>query len=323
MQTVRYAIFLLLLSLFIGVGCNENSKVEQEIDAIPLEVEVVRFDQLFASAKTSDLPALKTEYPFFFPPQFADSVWEQRLIDTLQIQLNTEVAKVFPLGIDLEADLTDLFKHVAYYFPDFEPPLVYTTTSDVDYQTRIIAAEDKLFIELDTFLGADHPFYEGISNYVSKNLKPSQILPDVAAVLSKRYIELPRNRHLLSQCIYYGKQLYLKDLWLPDVSDAEKIGYTEQELQWAKENEDEIWRYFIESELLYSSDRKLPGRFINPAPFSKFNLAIDNESPGMIGRWVGWQIVKSYVENNTMAPQELLLKSSDEIYRNSKYKPKK
>jgi hypothetical protein len=31
-------------------------------------------------------------------------------------------------------------------------------------------------------------------------------------------------------------------------------------------------------EMLYSDDQKLTSRFINPAPFSKFYLEIDNES---------------------------------------------
>jgi hypothetical protein len=54
-----------------------------------------------------------------------------------------------------------------------------------------------------------------------------------------------------------------------------------------------IWRYFIDKQLLYSDDQKLIPRFINPAPFSKFYLEIDNESPGKV-ELIGWQIVNSY-----------------------------
>jgi uncharacterized protein YjaZ len=52
-------------------------------------------------------------------------------------------------------------------------------------------------------------------------------------------------------------------------------------------------------------------------------LEIDNESPGMVGRYIGWQIVRSYMENNTVTVPQLLIKNADEIFKNSKYKPKK
>lgn len=317
---MRYLIFIVFIALY---SCRNDSKVGNKIDAIPMKVEVQRFDQIFANASSSDLAGLKQKYPFFFPSQFPDSIWEQRLSDTLQIQLNEAVSKAYPSEDDLEEQLESLFKHITYYFPEFEAPLVYTTTSDVDYRTKIIATDSLLIIELDTYLGSEHRFYSGIPKYLTKNLEAHQILPDAAAALSRKFIQPGNKRYLLAQLMYYGKQLYLKELWLPDTPQYQLIGYTEAEWNWAVANETEIWTYFIENELLYSTSPKLLQRFVTPAPFSKFNLAIDNESPGRIGQWLGWQMVKSYMENNPVTPDELMVKPADEIYKNSKYKPQK
>ena len=131
------------------------------------------------------------------------------------------------------------------------------------------------------------------------------------------------DKDLLSQMVYNGKQLYLKDLFLPNYSDAEKIGYTPDQIKWCEENESYMWRYFIEEEMLYSADQKLITRFINPAPFSKFYLEIDNESPGQVGAWIGWQMVRSYMENNKVSVEDLLKTDAKEIFSKSKYKPKK
>ena len=117
--------------------------------------------------------------------------------------------------------------------------------------------------------------------------------------------------------------MYLKDVLLPDYSDAEKMGYTPEQIKWCEENESYMWRYFIEGELLYSADQKLVTRFINPAPFSKFYLEIDNESPGQVGAWIGWQMVRSYMENNKVPVADLLKTDAKEIFSKSKYKPKK
>ena len=109
---------------------------------------------------------------------------------------------------------------------------------------------------------------------------------------------------------------------IPFKTDAEKIGYTEAQLDWAKVNEPNVWKYFVERELLYSTDAKLPNQFINPAPFSKFYLEeVDADSPGMIGRYIGWQIVKSYIDNNDTSLEKLLETDAETIFNASRYKP--
>jgi gliding motility-associated lipoprotein GldB len=286
-----------------------------------MEVKIIRFDKEFAQASQSNLKALKSKYPIFFPTQFHDSIWLQKMEDTLQGQLNEEVVKRFPTEEKLEPELRSIFQHIKYYFPQFVTPTVVTTTSDVDYQNKIILSDSLLIIAVDTYLGSDHPFYRGIKKYISQNLNESQLAPDIAAAYAQQLIIQPQQRSLLAQMVFYGKELYLKDIWLPNSSDAEKIGYTEAQFTWAIENESEMWRYFVEKEILFSTNTKLPAQFINPAPFSKFYLEIDNESPGMVGRFLGWQIVKSYMKNNESSVQQLMIKNAEALFNESKYKP--
>ena len=75
--------------------------------------------------------------------------------------------------------------------------------------------------------------------------------------------------------------------------------------------------------MLFSDEQKLASRFIDAAPFSKFYLEIDNDSPGQIGRWIGWQIVRSFMENNDGTLEQMLKMDAKEIFEKSKYKPKK
>ena len=64
-------------------------------------------------------------------------------------------------------------------------------------------------------------------------------------------------------------------------------------------------------------------RFIKPASFSKFYFEIDNETPGRVGAWVGWQIVRAFMENNKVSVQDLLVADAKTIFEQSHYKPKK
>ncbi len=312
--------FLMILVLD---GCKETDKAEEEIARISVDFQVSRFDREFANASANDIPQLKKKYPYLFPEQFPDSIWVNKLSDTIQIELSDEVNKTFgDFKTESEA-LESLFKHIKYYFPSFKAPKVVTLTSDVRYNDRIILTDTLLLIGLDNYLGEDHHFYKGIQRYIAAGLDKKFLTSDVASAFSKKVLTYPRNRTFLSRMVYYGKELYLKDRLLPFISDAQKIGYSNEELEWAKANEEQMWRYFVESELLYSTDSALDRKFLDPAPFSKFGLELDNESPGRLGRYMGWQIVRAFMESNTISLQQLLEMPADEILKESNYKPRK
>ena len=202
-------------------------------------------------------------------------------------------------------------------------PTIYTVIGEMDYNNKAIYANDKLIIALELYLGKGHEFYT-FPEYIEQNFEERQMMPDVVSSFAMRTIPAPTEKSLLSEMIYYGKELYLKDILLPNYTDSERIGYLPEQITWCQENESYIWRFFVDENLLYSSDSKLANRFINLAPFSKFYLEIDNESPGRIGQWIGWQIVRSYMENNPKTTVADLFKmDARELFEKSKYKPKK
>ena len=86
--------------------------------------------------------------------------------DTLQIQLLREVDKKFNNLDDVEGEIESLFNHLKYYFPEFIPPRIITTTSMVDYRNKVIVTDTIALISLDTYLGSDHEFYDGIQKYI-------------------------------------------------------------------------------------------------------------------------------------------------------------
>ncbi|MDQ4140161.1 MAG: gliding motility lipoprotein GldB, partial [Bacteroidota bacterium] len=52
---------------------------------------------------------------------------------------------------------------------------------------------------------------------------------------------------------------------------------------------------------------------------------IDAKCPGRIGRWVGWQIVRIYMEENPDVTLQQLMaeKDAQKIFNESHYKPKR
>ena len=314
--------FIILMLGLLVLSCGEESKVEKEIAEIEVDFDVERFDKVFAEAKPEDLQKIKGAYPFFFISD-PDSFWIEKMNDSLQIELLAEVQRNFPNVDSPKEELEGLFQHLKYYDKTFKAPRVITLTNDVDYRNKTFVNDSLVLIALDNYLGADHEFYQNIPMYIASNMQGNQIVSDVANGYAKKYMFQSNRRTLLDEMIYFGKLLYFKDVMIPFKTDADKIGYTETQIKWAEANESQIWSYFIEKELLYSTNNKLPSRFIADAPFSKFGLELDNDSPGRLGQYMGWQIVKAYAENTGVDVMEIMQTEPEVIFTKSNFKPKK
>ncbi|MDE3743684.1 gliding motility lipoprotein GldB [Maribacter polysaccharolyticus] len=318
---MKNPLFLFIVFAFTIVGCKNEDKIAEAVSKIPLQLKVSRFDNEFAQATPEDIPKLRKAYPYFFPAP--DSVWVAKLNDSLQIELRGEVMAEFKDFDEEISDVEMLFKYIKYYFPKDRIPRMITVTNDVDYQNRVILADSLLLVGLDNYLGPEHKYYAGLQRYIAAEMDRRFMVSDIAGAYANKKVPLPKDRTFLEQLIYYGKILYLKDRIMPFQTDERKIGYTDDQLLWAQANEEPIWRYFVERELLYSTDNKLAKRFLDPAPFSKFGLELDNESPGRLGRYLGWQIVRSFMDRNTLTLQQLMDLSGEEIFKKSNYKPNK
>jgi hypothetical protein len=178
-----------------------------------------------------------------------------------------------------------------------------------------------LFISLDSFLG--DTFYPDLPKYISTNMTKQHLIIDVSTKILEKFARKPIDRTLLSEMIYHGKIIYLNKFFNADEKDFIQFRSTNEKLVWANENERNIWSFFIENDFLFSTKNDLKSRFILFAPFSKFNLDIDKQSPGSIGKWLGYKIVNSYMKNNNVNVKSLLNEDYYEIFIKSKYKPKK
>lgn len=314
--------FLALISLLLG--CDSNSKIEKEISKITMQPSFERFDQQFIGLNDEKLMALKSSYPFLFSSKYDDAFWIQKSNDSLEIMLASEVSNTFNHTEVWKSDIVSLFKHLKYYYPNFKSPRVISLVSGVDYRNKTIVTDSIVLIAMDNYLGADHEFYQNISAYISNSMCKEFMVSDLATSYAEKYTSQSRTKTFLEEMIYRGKILAFKDKMIPFAADSLKIKYSKEQLNWAVQNESQVWRYFIDKQLLFSSDPSLLPRFINPAPFSKFYLDLDNTSPGRIGEFIGWQIVKSFLENNNEVTFEnFLAMNAEEIYKKSRYKPKR
>ena len=307
---------LMIIFFFIWISCDKKNTLKKN------KIEVERFEKLFYNSNPSDLKQIKNKYNLFFPDSYPDSVWLNRLQDPIQLEIFNEIIMQYDSVIFLETGLFEFFEKHKELDNKFLIPRVITVNTDVDYRNKVIFADSILLIGLDNYLGPNHKFYDGIPDYIKEDFTIPNIFSDIAEKFAFGIVSRNEFYTFLDKIIFYGKVLYYKDFTL-GIEDRHKIGYSKAKMKWAKENEYFVWTYFIENYILFDPDNDLESRFINDSPFSRFYLEIDNESSEMIGKYIGWQIVKSYMKNNNTSLNDMLTKSPLDIYNNSKYKPNK
>lgn len=319
---MRYYFLFFVLLLFLN-SCQKEVKKNVDTSKIEVEFMINRFEQDFYDHGGENLEELKNKYPLLFPDITPDSIWMAKINDRDEQELYSETQKLYSSFSDIESELKSLFQHVTYYNPLFNTPDIITGLSNIDYDYRVIYNQELVFISLDVYLGSTHPFYGDFPSYIKQNNVRERIIVDVASAIIDSQIKPLTNRSFLAKMIHEGKKLYLLELYLPLKSEAVRIGYNKIKYDWALINEEQVWKYFIENNLLYSTDTKLNKRFLEDAPFSKFYISEDKNSPGRIGQWIGMQIVRSFMANNDVSLSDLLLKNEEEIFKKSKYKPRK
>mgnify|MGYP001061599414 CR=1 FL=1 len=108
--TMKSVLFAFLVFTVV-VACKKDDRLENEIVKINTNIELERFDSLFAAVTMDELPKLKASYPFMFSDKYPDSFWLDKKGDTLQLQLFNEVAKTFVYSEDLEVEIEEPLLH--------------------------------------------------------------------------------------------------------------------------------------------------------------------------------------------------------------------
>jgi gliding motility-associated lipoprotein GldB len=324
MKVLKHIVFA-IVSMLLLQSCDVSSGGDVDVSGIKVDSELVRFDSVFYNSDPSSFSDLQNKYPLMLPIETPDSVWKNKIENKHDREVYAKAVNVFGDFTKEYIEIIDVLKHVKYYYPKFEEPDIYTILSDFDYQYSVLYTSKRLFVSLDMYLGTEEEEYKMFPKYLVDNMIPERIKVDVADAIGRKIVAKDKyDRTLLSKMIYEGKLLYLVQKLIPTSSEDLLIGYSKSDLEWCKVNEKYIWTYMIKKKYIYSTDDRLFPRFINVAPFTKFYLELDRESPGRVGVWLGWQIVKSYMENNDVTLQELMNDTDAKgIFIKSKYKPSK
>lgn len=331
--------FLVLVSfIFILESCKDENRRIPDISSIPMDVKICRYEQELMKIDTNNVTKgindLFLKYPKFsriwFGPIMGDGTksfkpdLKQFLTDPEVRRLNDTIQQMYGNFEPFRAELNQGFKYFKYYFPKRSIPDVYTFFSM--YHFGITPPTDTTMgIGLDFFLGEKHFAYEFVENlryaYVRRTLTKEHLTKSFFERLAIELVGESNGTRLLDQMINNGKDLYVLDCLLPKTPDSIKLAYTSAQTKWVFDNEAQIWAHFQQDNLLYTTELQKINKLINPSPNAP---GMPQEAPGRTANFIGWQIVKQYMQRHPNVTLDDLLKLHDaqKILEESKYKPK-
>lgn len=323
-------LFKVIVCVLLLTACKDKCSDAPDTSAFRSEVKVDRIDLKLRNAASFEgvksLLAEDTVFRAFVQPREMPSheiAFKLHALgkDTVFNDLYLEIDKQYTKIDALESDLSDLFANVQYYFNDWKKPVVKSFVSGFGGYD-LIQTENMILIGLDYFLGptpkySDQSFPAYILKYYSKDQLPKKI----SISISNQFNMVDHgDQTVLAHMMYYGKAFYFAKQMMPCVHDSVICEYSTEELNLLEEDPKYVWDHFIDKKLFYNTDREAIQKYIDDRPKV---FEIGEKCPGRVGRWLGYKIVESYMEENPEITLPMLMTQTDNkmIFNSSHYHP--
>lgn len=334
----------ILMSMVCFSSCKNGGDTANEVPSIQLKFS--RLDQDLITIDTNhiaaDLAKLKSKYP-----EFLDFYLDTLMGFNIQGMYNDSnpgitnglrtfltypdfrglfdtIAHHYPNTTLIDKALNKGFSNLKLYYPQAPTPHIIYLNSNLNNYAAFTYDTIAIGIGLDMYLGEYYPYYAsvGIPHYMTQRLTEEDIPVNVFQSLYRaKHPFTMENRTLLDMMIQKGKEQYFLEKIIPFVSESKRLGFTQQQLAWCEASKAAIYNFFIDRQFLYSTNLQQVMRYIMDGPNA---AGMPKESPGNVGSWLGYQIVKAYVAKHTdKSLQDIIaLPDAQKILQESKYKPK-
>lgn len=333
--------FISLIFCIVFFSCNNHADTP-DVSNININLKTYRFEKdlfkLDSNYIANQLDPLIAAYPSFGENFMntilnADPRWG---FDTTLIYIKGFLSTYKPIydtaGIIFkdftayENEIKNGLRFVKYYFPKYNTPQqIITYIGPLDGYGDILT-EEAFVIGLQQHLGKNASYYqsewlyETYPKYITDRFEPENISVNcMNNIVLDLYPEIKTESSLALQMIEKGKRLYLLQHFLPEKKEHLLIGYTEKQLKDCYEHEAAIWNLFIQNGLLQNTDYNIIKNYIGESPKTQ---ELGDASPGNIGSFIGWQIVKKFMnKNSNTSLVDLMKMNSETILEKAKYKP--
>ena len=334
---INHPISRVFIMLFIVTcGCNDDKplqKVKVNEQARQLEVNVASFDRDLFDGDFSQpkklCDSLRSRYGNFYCGFVEDDIqiaacasdsagvllWS--FVQDAQIAATHKAIETHYTSEKREAiahELQESVRRWHHFFPDsIVPGIIFYQSA---WNRSIATTDEAIGIALDCYLGPNHEITQKLSpdlfpQYMKNNMDERYIHADAmkgfAAWKARGYYQ---QKDLLSELIFYGKVMYLAEALAPEMPDSTMMSWSSEQWAWAKVAEKEVWKTMANEKVMYRSKPFEINKWFADGPFTAA-AGVPQESSPQLGVWIGWNIVRQYMERNPNVTLPALLADTD------------
>jgi hypothetical protein len=321
---LRRLFFVIVLTIFCS-SC-KNDPLDVDVSKVEVNLNFINADSMLYNSTDSRRILLNRNFKQSFPDlylfTFEKGLKIRTNVDTMYVnqltifykdpyikELEIELQRNFKTLSSEKQEIKDAMKHLKFHFKKMNSPKnVVFFNSLFSYNT--LATNTDIGVGLEWYLGPEHKLIkkssiQGLYDYMKVGMDRKYLVRDVVYQWVYAQIHAPTDAKFAEDMVSWGKLLYCIEAALPEKDKAIILRYSPEKMKWAEENEKNIWKYFVEQKLLFKSDELLKLGYFNEAPFTK---GLPKESPDRLGQYIGWKMVRNYMEQNPDLPLEKLLK---------------
>lgn len=328
------SIFLAVLILPVVVSCS-NDPLDVDVSDVSVDIEFIDMDSVLVNANSNELISACKEYKSKIKDVYEyqmghcwpiGNIPNQDLGDSIKaylahpytIRLENRIDKKFGHKLELKAKIIDGFKHLKYHFPKKDMPrsVVFLNSG---FAGSAISMEKDIAVGLDRYLGNEvdvirelppDEFYAWIKEAMDRQFLERDVM---ASWIMTNIIEAPNGGSLVENIIYWGKINYLVEACYPEDNGNTIIRYSEEDYEWALENEASYWEYLVNQKLLFKLDDRTKMNMLKEGPFTP---GLPEVGPDRLGQFLGWRMVQQYMANHDdISLSDLISKNYNSILR--------
>ena len=332
---VNRIVVLVLLVLF--VSCSKTAGYEKKLNIDcrnlePQKVDVFEYNKALFAIDTADFEAGIQAIRPQFQALLGDTLESYEMVylkefvtDTFIMRINELVEETFPNFDAISDKVKGVYQHFKYYYPEVTMPPTFTYVSGINFDNGpVMISPEAVMISLDFYLSNKDLVYDkvGMPRYVSRRCQPASLTKDLAEAMYYSYVFMDvKAKNVLKEMIDRGKKYYFIEAMDPTLNDSVLLGYSSQQMEWAQDNEGQIWATIVGNNMLYANGFEQYRVLFNDGPFT---AAFSENAPARLGDFVGLQIVRAFMSNNDESLQSLLqMTDYQDILQRSQYKPRK
>ena len=323
--------FFLAGSIALLISSCANDPLDVDASDVKVNIGFVNMDSIWAKSNGRDFLKADADFhariPEMYEYELGYCLRVGRISDTALINSLTQfkndpfmsrvgkaIKREFKDLSSVKAELLDGFRHIKYHLPSAKLPTNIVFMNSV-FTSSAFSSQKEIGIGLERYLGEKSAVIEDLPNdmfftWIKEGMDRRYLVRDAFSSWIMTHYIPETDGNLAEQIIRWGKILYLTEAAIPDAPESIIPRYSEEDYAWALENEYSLWKYLVDQKMLFKIDELNKTNLLNEGPFTP---GLPEKGPDRLGQFLGWRMVRKYMEVKDITVEELMNISYTEI----------